>query len=223
MVRELRMELHITQPQQLGFGFEETLREQETARLPATLDEAIPYYRRLIEHHHTAMLSADAKTAMAIRDEAYDLARKVNGGNVAIMGHADAPAYVLERATSAPAGTVPLWGQTGEFTITIGNMAVRIEQEGVFGVAAEFHLWPGFAAHAVDYQKPFLSDTGYRSFLGCHMEMVPGITPDLFAREMIQTFVARECKGKLHRIGQSYIERRPVGPPWNTRPPGPSL
>jgi len=37
--------------------------------------------------------------------------------------------------------------------------------------------------------------------------MTPGITPDVFAREMIDAYVKRECKGKLRKIGTSYVER----------------
>jgi hypothetical protein len=209
----------MTQPQQLGFGFEDTLRDQEMVELPSTLEEAIPYYRKLIERHHTAILAGDQKTAMEIREEAHKLARKVNGGDVAIRGHPDAPAYALERATSALPGTVPLWGQTGEFTIDLGGIPVRVEQEGMFGVGARVGVWLGFAVHAVDYQKPFLSETGYRSFLGCHADMAPGIAPDAFARKIIQAYITRDCKGKLHRIGQSYIERRPGGRPGNKTQP----
>jgi hypothetical protein len=178
----------MSQPQQLGFGFDEMLRQQETAHLPGTMEEAIPYYRKLIEKHHAAMIAGDAPTAMKIREEAEELAYKLNGNDAAIKGGPDAPCYVLERATTAPAGTVPMWGQTGEFTITVGDMPVRIEQDGIFGTGAHAMLWPGFAAHAVDYQKPFLSETGYRSFIGCHADMVPGITPDALARGMIQAW-----------------------------------
>jgi hypothetical protein len=197
----------MTQPQQLGFGFDAMLHEQETAHLPGTMEEAIPYYRNLIERHHAAMLAGDVPAAMKLREEAHELAVKVNGGGAGICAGPDAPAYVLERATAAPAGTVPMWGQTGEFTINVGNMPVRIEQDGIFGVGASHMTWPGFAARAVDYQKPFLSDTGYRSFVGCHADMVPGTTPDVLAREMIQAYVAHECKGKLRKIERSYVER----------------
>jgi hypothetical protein len=31
--------------------------------------------------------------------------------------------------------------------------------------------------------------------------------PDAFAREMIQAYVNRECKGKLKKIERSYVER----------------
>ena len=71
-----------------------------------------------------------------------------------------------------------MWGQTGQFTINMGTMPVRIEQDGMFGVGAMHMTWPGFSAHAVDYQKPFISETGFRSFIGCHADMLPGITPD---------------------------------------------
>jgi hypothetical protein len=197
----------VTDPRQLGFGFDEMAEEQRTAHLPSTMEGAIPFYRSLIERHHAAMLAGDVAAAMKIREEAHDLAYKVNGGDVAIKGGPDAPCYVLERATAAPAGTVPMWGQTGEFVVRVGAMPVRIEQEGMFGIAAGFGVWPGFAAHAVDYRMPFLSETGYRSFLGCHADMTPGITPDAFAREMIDAYVKRECKGKLRKIEGTYVER----------------
>ncbi len=197
----------MTNPQQLGFGFDDMLHEQETAHLPGTIEEAIPYYRKLIERHNEAMLAGDVEKTMAIREDAGELAYKVNGGDAGIKAGPDAPCYVLERATAAPAGTVPMWGQTGEFTITVGNMSVRIEQQGMFGTGASSMLWPGFGAHAVDYNKPFVSETGYHCFIGCHADMVPGITPDVFARRMIEAYVARECKDKLRKIERSYVER----------------
>src|SRR5207245_1861422 len=96
---------------------------------------------------------------------------------------------VLERGTAAPPGTMPLWSQLGDFQITVSDMKVRIEQDGIFGVGASFGPWLGFAAHDVEPEKPFLSETGYRSFMGCHADMMPGITPDRFAREMCQAYI----------------------------------
>jgi hypothetical protein len=197
----------MTQPQQLGFGFDDILREQETAHLPGTMDEAIPYYRKLIERHHEAMLAGDEAAAMKLRQEAHELAVKVNSGDAGICGGPDAPAYVLERATAAPTGTVPMWGQTGKFTINVCNMPVRIEQDGMFATGSLHMTLPAFEAHAVDYQKPFISETGYRVFIGVHADMVPGITPDVFARRMIEAYVAKECKGKLRKIERGYVDR----------------
>jgi len=197
----------MTQPQQLGFGFDQMAEEQRTAHIPSTMHEAIPYYRKLIERHNEAMLAGDVPAAMKLREEAHDLAYKLNGGDAGIKGGPDAPCYVLERVTEALAGTIPLWGQTGEFTIDVTGMKVRVEQDGMFGVGTGSMFWPGFGAHAVDYDKPFLSETGYRSFHGAQGSVVPGITPDKYAEEMIRSYMQRECKGKPRKIESSYVER----------------
>jgi len=100
----------MTEPQQLGFGFDAMLKEQETAHLPGAMEEAIPFYRNLIERHHAAMLAGDVSAAMKLREEAHEVAVKVNSGDAGICAEPDSPAYVLERATAAPTGTVPMWG-----------------------------------------------------------------------------------------------------------------
>lgn len=97
---------------------------------------------------------------------------------------------MLARLTAAEPGTVPLWGQEGEFVIEVTGMRVRIEMDGMFGIGAGFSPWMNFSAHAVDWDKPFLSETGYRSFMGMHAALVPGFTPDAFAREVIAAHVA---------------------------------
>jgi hypothetical protein len=198
----------MTQPQQLGFGFDQMAEEQRTAYLPSTMDGAIPFYRKLIERHHEAMLAGDVEKTMAIREEAHDLAVKLNGGTLmGICGGPDAPACVLERETAAPPGTVPMWGQEGSFTVDVNGMKARIEQDGMFGVGTGSMFWPGFGAHAIDYDKPFLSQTGYRSFHGAQGTVAPGMTPDKYAQEMIRSYMQRECKGKPRKIEQSYVER----------------
>jgi hypothetical protein len=80
------------------------LKEQETAHLPGTMEEPIPVYRKLVERHQAAMPAGDVPAAMKLRDEAHELAVKLNGGNAGICGGPDAPAYVLERATGRTRG-----------------------------------------------------------------------------------------------------------------------
>jgi len=75
------------------------------------------------------------------------------------------------------------------------------------GICQSMSLWPGFGAYAVDADKPFFSETGYRSFLGLHAEMVPGLTPDAFAREVIASHIRGECKGRLRPVKQEYRDR----------------
>lgn len=148
----------MARPGQLGFGFDQMLEEQRTAGLPSTMEDAVPFYRALIERYHAAMIAGDAEGTMALRDEAHDLAIKLNGGTLlGICGGPDAPGNVLERAAGAEPGAIPLWGQEGSFIIDVNGLKVRIEQFGIFGVSTAPMCWPGFGAHAVDYQRPFLS------------------------------------------------------------------
>jgi hypothetical protein len=170
------------------------------------MEDAVPY-RSLIEKHHAAMLAGDESAAVDIRREANDLAHKLDRENHGILAGPEASGCVLANATAAPVGTVPMWGQEGEFTINMGSMPVRVTMDGMLGICASMNVWPGFAVHAVDYGKPFLSETGDRSFLGCHAEMVPGLTPDVFVREMLSQYINSDCNGKLRRIGHSYVER----------------
>jgi hypothetical protein len=178
--------------------------DRETGHLPGTMADALPFYRRMIDRHHAAMLAADIDTAMSIREDAHQLAVKLNGGDGGILADDDAPGCVLERETAAAPGTVPLWGQAGEFIVTVGDMRVRVEMDGMFGIGSTFCLFPGFAAHAVDMDRPFFSETGYRSFMGLSGDLVPEVTPEAFACEAIATHVRRDLKGKLKAIESRY-------------------
>jgi hypothetical protein len=177
---------------------------RETAHLPGTMEEAIPFYRLLTRQHHVAMLAADVETAMQLRKEAKLLARRLNNGEPGILASEDAPVNVLARATAAALGAVPLWGQEGDFVVEVSSVRVRIEIDGMFGIGSSFGYWPGFAAHAVDYLRPFISETGYRSFLGIHADPAPGLTPDTFAQKIVAAHIEGELKGKLLAIEPRY-------------------
>lgn len=174
--------------------------ERLTAHLPGTMQEALPYFGDLLECHNAAMLAADVDETMRLRDEADLLARKLDTESRGILAHENAPGKVLKRKTAGAPDTVPIWGQRGEFTIEAAGMRVRIEMEGVFGICSGLSYWPGFAARAVDLDRPFLSETGYRSFLGIHGDPVPGMTPDGFAAEAIANYVTSQLKGRLLAI-----------------------
>lgn len=169
--------------------------ERTHGHLPGTMEEAIPLYRDLIDKHHAAMLAADLNTVMALREEAAKLALKLNNGGPGILAGPDAPGCMLASLTDAPDGTGPLWGQTGSFVITVDSMRVRIDMDGLFGIGAQFSPWINFGAHAVDWDKAFLSETGYRSFTRLHSALVPGLTPDTFAAEAISDYVKTSLKG----------------------------
>lgn len=180
---------------------------RETAHLPGTMAEGVPFYRLLLRQHHAAMLAANVDEAIRLREEAHLLAVRLNGGEHGILAGEDAPGCVLARETAAAPGMVPLWGQEGDFIVTVGAMRVRIELEGMFGIGARFMFWPGFSTQAVDYDRPFLSETGYRSFLGIYADPVPDLTPDEFAGKIIAAYVARELKGRLATIKPEYRDQ----------------
>jgi hypothetical protein len=203
-------------PQQLGFesllaSAEEANRvhsgERSAAHLPGTMEEAVPFFRELIDRHHTAMVAGDLETAMHLREEAHRLALKLNNFEPGILADYDAPGCVLDRATRTRIGTVPLWGQSGAFEIAYNGMRVLIDMQGLFGIGATSMAWLGFAAHAVEWDKPFLSETGYRSFLGAGRTLQPGFTPDTFAAAILTAHVRGALKGKLLVINPEHRAR----------------
>ena len=124
---------------------------------------------------------------------------------------------MLARLTRAKNGKVPLWGQSGSFEICHGKMRVRIEMDGLFGIGACHMSWLGFSAHAVDRAKPFLSETGFRSFLGCGGELEAGHTPESFAAAMVAAHVSRELKGRLLIITPLKVSKQRRAAPSTSR------
>ncbi len=179
---------------------EARIKDRKYGHLPSTMDDALPFFRGLIEQHHKAMLDGDCNAVARLREEAHDLATKLNNYEPGIIADEDAPGSVLERLTRAEDGQIPLWGQAGSFEIKHKKMRVRIEIEGVFGIGATFVSWLGFSAHAVDKTKPFLSETGYRSFLGFGGPLRAGHTPDTFVQAVIADYVDRSLRGRLLKI-----------------------
>jgi len=108
-----------------------------TAHLPGTMDEALPHYGLLLRKHHAAMFNARVDEVMRLRGEARNLALKLNGGDPGILAGENAPGYVLMRKTGSVSGSVPLWGQSGEFVVTVCGMRIRVELDGIFGIGAD--------------------------------------------------------------------------------------
>ena len=179
----------------------------QTAHLPDTMEEGLAHYRLLIRRHHAAMLAADVAGTMRLREEADNLALRLNGFDRGILAGPEAAGCILERETVAPAGSIPLWGQSGTFTTELDGMKVRIALDGIFGIAARWYFWPGFVAHAVGWDRPFLSETGYRSFLGLYAAPEPGLGPEGFVRRVLGAYISRELKGRLVTIGPEYRGR----------------
>lgn len=178
--------------------------KQETAHLPGDWTEAVAHHRRQIDDHHAAMLANAFEEAMAIRKDAHLLAKKLNCGAAGILAGPDAPGRQLDTTCAAEPGAVPLWGQSGAFEIEAADMRLAVDMEGMFGIGASAMSFLGFSVRCVDPAKPFLSETGYRSFLGCTVEPREGMTTADFVRRVIETFVERDLNGRLVRIAPRY-------------------
>lgn len=161
---------------------------KKTAGLPTTWDEAYPFYWELVHEHHRLMMEADVEAVMALREQAYDLAYKLNDGKPGILADENSSGRKLSRETRATAGEVPLWGQAGDFIIEVEGMKICIEMQGIFGICGKHAYWLGFAAHIVDKGKPFITETGYRSFLGIGMEPESNLTTAEIAWRVVLQF-----------------------------------
>lgn len=172
---------------QLGFSFDAAAPLQ--IAIPA---DPVAYFREIISQHHAAMMAGDEKRVAELRDKADSLAIDMNGGaRLGIKGGPEAPCAVLERATQAVDGDVPLWGQTGNFVVTVADVRVLVEIDGVYGLGSAISHWPGFDARRVDQEKPFpISESGYRSFIGDRAAVAANITPDAYVIAVMSDYLA---------------------------------
>jgi hypothetical protein len=185
--------------------------EKKTKHLPKDLEHGLPLYRDMIQKNHEATLAEDWSMVREMHDTAYLLALKLNQGDTGIFADEKSMGSVLQASTAAPVGTVPLWGQLGDFTLTIDGMAVRcVLPRGL--VSRNGARWPEFDVHAVDRQKPFLSGTGFRSFSSLGWFPSPDndgpVTVDVYVRTIIERYVTRDLKGSLLTIPKDKAQPR---------------
>ena len=197
-------------PDQLGFGAllrdteeanEKRIRDREAGHLPGEMNKAIALFRKLLQAYHRAVMAGDRNEIERIDEEADRLAYKVEG-SCAILANDNSAGNVFKRRTRARKGTVPTWGQAGEFEVNVNGVRVAIEWDGLFGIGS-----PGFAAHVVEPDKPFISHTGFRSFLGGSYRfatMGGGQTVDQFVIAEIEQHIATNLKGKLVAVAKEY-------------------
>jgi hypothetical protein len=168
--------------------------ERASGHLPSELEAAIRLHRQQIKQHDAAVRALDLAAAEAINKEAHLMAVRVNHGEAGILASKDSPGSILTTRCAARAGKVPLWGQAGRFTLMVAGVPVLVAMDGMFGLCGSIS---GFSTHVVDQDRPFVSPTGYRSFLCCRVELVAGMTTGDFAQRAIADHVAGEMKGKL--------------------------
>ena len=88
--------------------------------------------------------------------------------------------------------------------MTVANMRLQVSMEGIFGIGATAMPYLGFSLRAVDYDRPFLSETGYRSFLGVSVKPEPQMDVAGFVRRVVEVYVKQELKNRLVPIAKQY-------------------
>jgi len=102
-----------------------------------------------------ACCAGDKEGSRGVRELQDAIVWKLNGGT--FFGSKVAPDGgwgVFEEHNRARPGTVPLWGQSGEWAVNVEGMRVRAKKSG-----------GDLSLNVVDYDKHFLSPTGFRSAL----------------------------------------------------------
>ncbi|MCI8212564.1 hypothetical protein AUC61_23825 [Pseudomonas sp. S25] len=170
---------------------------------PATFPELAC---RFAEQYHDAMLAEDM-ASLELAEMAYPaLVYALNGGTFfGCKAGPDSAGYVLERAAAARAGQVPSWGQAGEFLLELEGVRICVKlTSNMLGNHRSVDL------HAVDWDKPFISSTGYRNVVLTAANH-QGRTVDQALRLVVEDVLERE--GGLVAIDAEYGKARRENPP----------
>ena len=181
--------------------------EAQAAALPTDAEGRRAALNEAATAYHAAIMAGDEPERRAADARALVALVALNDGELfgfAVSGKG--PDLMLNECAAQP-GTVPTWGQRGEFVLTVDAMRVRISYDPHLGRAMPAHM----GLHVVDPDKPFISDTGFWSrFLS---GFVAGQTVDEAARALIQQTLAASGR---KMIDAQFRERRwaePV-PAW---------
>lgn len=129
------------------------------AALPETDEELFHLADQMVLMFNDAALAGD-ETALEDAATVYQaVIYRMNGDTFfGCQAEADRPGRVMAARHTAPAGQVPTWGQEGEFLVTLTNgcrIRVAFHSRGL-------HLMTTLDLNAVDHDRPFVSNTGYR-------------------------------------------------------------
>ena len=169
------------------------------AELPTDRDELLAAAVAAVVEIDAAIMRGDGAAAEAASDRYEAVIWKMNGGtHVGSMADHDAPGQVIERHCAAVPGDVPLWGQRGQFLVADGDMRALVEYEAGYGWPLGAH----FQFHVIDLDRPFISETGYRS----HFDTARGcMTVDEVARGILAA--QRAEKKRPVMVEASYRDR----------------
>jgi hypothetical protein len=119
----------------------------------------------------------------------------------------------LTEALRAPNGQVPTWGQAGRFVMIAAECRMWIDWPGADGDLGAFE------AYAIDFDRPFLTTTGYCDFGAWFAVAEEGMGVRAYVKRRLLASRRRMIGGKWHvqpldEIYENiYAEDEPPGPP----------
>jgi len=153
------------------------------------------------EKYHDAVLAGHIEALDQAEDAYCALVYKLNGDTLfGCKADDDSAGHVLARAVAAQPGQVPSWGQAGEFLLEVEGLRVW--------VVLPHHMLGNHRfcdLCAVDLDKPFISETGYRS-VNLSATSSIGESVDQTVRRVVLELM--QAEGKLKAIEGEYVERR---------------
>lgn len=179
------------------------------AELPSEIDGLMAAAKQAVFDCDTAVLSGEMLKA-SLASKLYDaVIWKLNGGT--FLGSHDcsnlaaSAGGLVERHCRARAGVVPRWGELGEFLITVQGVRCLVVVKYGWGDLTKSCI----EFHAVDLDRPFVSETGY---LADFIEAAPGHTVDNVAAEAFAAFLSGRRRYLSSEI-QEQLARDPL-PSW---------
>lgn len=155
------------------------------------LDELKQIYRAQIDQLDKFMSAGDVEASRFPREMMEACILKANGGEH--FGSAcNARPMAVRAAGIAALGQIPRWGEAGHFIVEHRDIRAIVEiDHGAFG---------GTAIYALDFNRPFPSETGFHSLLGERRE--PGEAMEAFGRRLIDASIAysETSRGKTRAL-----------------------
>lgn len=174
---------------------------QIAAELPEDQGALLAASLAATEAYHAALIAGDVDAAEAASERREAIIWKLNGGSFfASYADPDSAGNQVEAYCRAAPGEEPKWGQYGEFVITVDGVRAVVEVVNGFGRNAT-----GLQFHAIDLDRPFISETGFRSHFATN---TCGTTVAEVARGVMRETLA---KGDRHGIAPTFrdsIENR---------------
>jgi hypothetical protein len=159
------------------------------ASMPTDRAGLLDLARAAVDELHAGVMACDDAEVERATSRYEAVTWKLNGGTFfGCQGGPEAAGCVIDRHCSAAPGDVPCWGQAGQFLVEVEGLRALVDFGGGVGVMGSH-----FEFNAVDLDKPFISETGYRS----HFDRLRGgMTVDAVAAAIFAA-ILKEKRPKL--------------------------